>query len=111
MDKLERMVLHLGEPIADPAALNTLFICEAANEKGIKVMLSGTGGDDVFTGYRRHIIPRYSQFIKSYIKPCEGIFRSSLNMFDRTLFCLNDVWIKQIKNITNKSGNKSEKKN
>ena len=44
VENLERMVLHLGEPIADPAALNTLFICEAANEKGIKVMLSGTGG-------------------------------------------------------------------
>ncbi|MEI6066074.1 MAG: asparagine synthase (glutamine-hydrolyzing) [Methylococcaceae bacterium] len=52
---LERMVAQLDEPLADPAPLNVLYISQLAREQGIKVLLSGTGGDDLFTGYRRHL--------------------------------------------------------
>ena len=51
---ITKMVWHLDEPIADPASLNTYYIAKAAREQGIKVLLSGTGGDDLFSGYRRH---------------------------------------------------------
>lgn len=51
---LERMVAQLDEPLADPAPLNVLYISQLAREHGIKVLLSGAGGDDLFTGYRRH---------------------------------------------------------
>ena len=51
---LERLVWQLDEPLADPAPLNVLYICELARQQGIKVLLSGAGGDDLFTGYRRH---------------------------------------------------------
>ena len=54
MDRVPEMVYLLDEPTPDPAALNTLLIAELARAQGIKVLLSGTGGDDVFTGYRRH---------------------------------------------------------
>lgn len=53
-DELANMVWHLDEPQADLAALNALFISRLAREHGIKVLLSGAGGDDIFTGYRRH---------------------------------------------------------
>ena len=52
--QLENMIYHLDEPLADPAPLNALFISQLARDKGIKVMLSGAGGDDIFSGYRRH---------------------------------------------------------
>jgi asparagine synthase (glutamine-hydrolysing) len=52
---LERMVWRLDEPIGDPAPLNVLYICELARSRGIKVLLSGAGGDDLFSGYRRHL--------------------------------------------------------
>lgn len=51
---LEGMVRMLDEPLADPAALNVYYISKLAREQGIKVLLSGSGGDDLFTGYRRH---------------------------------------------------------
>jgi asparagine synthase (glutamine-hydrolysing) len=51
---LEAMVAQLDEPLADPAPLNVLYISRLAREHGIKVLLSGAGGDDLFTGYRRH---------------------------------------------------------
>ncbi len=54
VDSLPDMIYHLDEPQADPAALSALFICKLAREHGIKVLLSGAGGDDIFTGYRRH---------------------------------------------------------
>ncbi len=53
-EQLERMIYHLDEPQPDPAPLNVLFISQLARENGIKVLLSGAGGDDIFTGYRRH---------------------------------------------------------
>ena len=49
-----KMIWHLDEPIADFSALNVLYISELAKKNGIKVLLSGVGGDDIFTGYRRH---------------------------------------------------------
>lgn len=58
IDQLETMIWHLDEPQADPAPLNVLFISRLAREQGIKVLLSGVGGDDLFTGYRRHLALR-----------------------------------------------------
>jgi asparagine synthase (glutamine-hydrolysing) len=54
IDRLQDMIYHLDEPQADPAPLNVLLISHLAREHGIKVLLSGAGGDDIFTGYRRH---------------------------------------------------------
>jgi asparagine synthase (glutamine-hydrolysing) len=53
-NRLASMVQQLDEPLADLAALNVLFISQLARQQGIKVLLSGAGGDDLFTGYRRH---------------------------------------------------------
>jgi asparagine synthase (glutamine-hydrolysing) len=52
--ELERMLHHLDEPQADPAPINALLIAEQARRDGITVLLSGAGGDDLFSGYRRH---------------------------------------------------------
>ena len=51
---LESMLAQFDEPLADPACLNVLYISQLARQKGIKILLSGAGGDDLFTGYRRH---------------------------------------------------------
>ncbi len=50
----DKMIWHLDEPQADAAPLNVLNIASLAREKGIKVLIGGTGGDDLFSGYRRH---------------------------------------------------------
>jgi asparagine synthase (glutamine-hydrolysing) len=55
VDMLPRIVDVLDEPIGDPAALNTLLMCEAARERGVKVILSGMGADELFGGYRKHL--------------------------------------------------------
>ena len=52
---LEQMIHQLDEPLADPAPLNVLYISQLARRHGMKVLLSGAGGDDLFAGYRRHL--------------------------------------------------------
>ena len=61
-DDIEDMIWQLDEPLADPAPLNVLYISKLAKARGIKVLLSGTGGDDLFTGYRRHLAHRYEKY-------------------------------------------------
>ena len=61
---IEKMVPMLDEPLADPASFNVYYISKVARENGIKVLLSGTGGDDLFTGYRRHYAIQLGKYWK-----------------------------------------------
>jgi asparagine synthase (glutamine-hydrolysing) len=45
------LVSIMDEPIADPAAFGHYSVPKAAAEQGIKVLLTGIGGDEVFWGY------------------------------------------------------------
>jgi len=71
VNDLPRMVYMLDEPIGDPAALNTYLICKAARQRGVKVLLSGMGADEMFFGYRRQkaslLTSRY-QRIPSFVR-------------------------------------------
>jgi asparagine synthase (glutamine-hydrolysing) len=71
INDLPRMVYMLDEPIGDPAALNTYLICKAARQRGVKVLLSGMGADEMFFGYRRQkaslLTSRY-QRIPSFVR-------------------------------------------
>jgi asparagine synthase (glutamine-hydrolysing) len=53
LKEFPKMVRQLDEPIGDPAAINTYLICQAARQKGVKVLLSGMGADEIYFGYRR----------------------------------------------------------
>ncbi|HZV20198.1 MAG TPA: asparagine synthase (glutamine-hydrolyzing), partial [Hyphomicrobiales bacterium] len=53
-EELASLPFMLDEPQADPAALYVAAIAKAARRDGIKVLLAGTGGDDILSGYRRH---------------------------------------------------------
>jgi asparagine synthase (glutamine-hydrolysing) len=55
VDSLPQVVWHLDEPIADPAAISSMLICREARKHGLKVLLSGQGGDELFCGYPWHL--------------------------------------------------------
>jgi len=55
VDMLPGVVDMLDEPIGDPAAINTVLMCRAARDAGVKVLLSGMGADELFGGYRKHL--------------------------------------------------------
>lgn len=81
-EDLESMVVQLDEPLADPAPLNVLYISRLAREQGIKVLLSGAGGDDLFTGYRRHralMAEKYWTWTPQFLRKGVEKFTSNLN--------------------------------
>ena len=53
INELPEIVYTLDEPIGDPAAINTYLICKEARSRGVKVLLSGMGADEILFGYRR----------------------------------------------------------
>jgi asparagine synthase (glutamine-hydrolysing) len=89
---LADMVAQLDEPLADPASLNVLYISRIAREQGIKVLLSGAGGDDLFTGYLRHravLAERYWAWFPVSL-------RRGLNHFTRQLD-QRSTWARQLR--------------
>jgi len=54
---LEPVIGAYGEPLADPSILPTYFVARRAAQE-VKVVLNGDGGDEVFLGYRRHLVAR-----------------------------------------------------
>lgn len=71
INSFEKWLYQLDEPLADPASLNVLLISELARKRGIKVLLSGTGGDDLLSGYRRHhalLLSGYWSWVPDYAK-------------------------------------------
>lgn len=62
MQYIESLPYILDEPEADPAPINAMMIAGKAIDCGYKVLLSGAGGgDDFFSGYRRHIALEYDK--------------------------------------------------
>lgn len=62
LDHLDEMIYFLDEPHGDPAPINALLIARRAREDGIPVLLSGAGGDDILSGYRRHYALRLERW-------------------------------------------------
>jgi asparagine synthase (glutamine-hydrolysing) len=53
-DLWPRLLYHLDEPIADPAAIACYLISKLARNNQTKVLLSGQGADELFAGYPRY---------------------------------------------------------
>lgn len=50
-DFLPSYVWHMEEPVCEPPAIALYFVARLAREHGVKVLLSGEGGDEAFAGY------------------------------------------------------------
>lgn len=61
----DKIIWHLDEPQFDPANFHVYNICKAANQLSLKVLLGGVGGDDIFSGYRRHQALNFEKYFAS----------------------------------------------
>jgi asparagine synthase (glutamine-hydrolysing) len=58
---LHRVVWHLDEPLADPAAIPTFLISEFASEY-VTVVLTGEGADELCAGYKQYAWDRFAPY-------------------------------------------------
>ena len=68
LKSFDKIIYHLDEPQADPAPINVYNICKAARKDGIKVLIGGTAGDDILSGYRRHQALNFESSIENIPK-------------------------------------------
>lgn len=61
-DLWPRLLYHLDEPIADPAAIGCFLISQLARNNHTKVLLSGQGADELFGGYPRYRVMNATGF-------------------------------------------------
>lgn len=54
-DLLQKLIWHYDEPLPRPHHLASYAVAKQAQAMGLKVLLSGEGGDELFGGYLRYI--------------------------------------------------------
>lgn len=62
-DFLPRVIWHIDDAIADHAAIATYLICREAKSSAT-VLLSGQGADELFGGYRVHLVGKISRRLR-----------------------------------------------
>ena len=81
LEDFDKVIYHLDEPQSDPAPINVYNICRKARKDGIKVLIGGTAGDDLFSGYRRHQALRFENFIEKIPVVSRMLLKRSFQKF------------------------------
>jgi asparagine synthase (glutamine-hydrolysing) len=66
ISSIRKVIYHLDTPVAGPGSFPQYMISKLASEH-MKVVLGGTGGDEIFGGYVRYLISYFEQCIKGAI--------------------------------------------
>ena len=104
-DLLPKIIWHLDEPLADPAAINTYLICEHAKMQGIPVLLNGMGGDEIFGGYRKQLaclrVDNYQKYVPAFIRNIFENFVSKLPVASKSQGYRRIRWLKRFLSFSN----------
>lgn len=82
LEYFDKVIYHLDEPQADPAPINVYNICKQARLDGIKVLIGGTAGDDLFSGYRRHQALKFESIIEKTPKTLRKLVKNTFKKLD-----------------------------
>ncbi len=77
LEVLPLLVERYGEPYADSSAIPTYYLAEMTR-KHVTVALNGDGGDESFTGYRRHFANRLAERYQMLPAALRGLVKSGL---------------------------------
>lgn len=81
-DDVQKVIYHHDEPIMDGSMYAHFKLCSIARNEHIKVVLSGSGGDELFGGYPSHIYAAHARLLKQgrmsrYISELRRVSRGS----------------------------------
>ncbi|KIM04540.1 MAG: hypothetical protein KN64_07300 [Sulfurovum sp. AS07-7] len=86
LDSIQKALFALDEPLGDPAVIPLIFLFENVKKYGIKAILSGEGGDELFMGYRQ-----YFEFLD--IEKAKNLrYKNWLKNYFKSNFSLNKEW-------------------
>lgn len=74
-DFLPKYVWHMEEPVCEPPAIALYYVSRLARESGVKVLLSGEGGDEAFGGYQNYRNLLLLEGLKSAFGPTKGLLK------------------------------------
>jgi len=78
VEALPRIVAAFDEPFANSSVVPTYFCAKRARETGVKVMLGGDGGDEIFGGNSRYV-DNFKNFSR-YPQPLEAAMRLAVGL-------------------------------
>jgi asparagine synthase (glutamine-hydrolysing) len=72
LDFLPKYVWHMEEPVCEPPAIALYYVSKLARDHGVKVLISGEGGDEAFAGYQNYRNLVWLENIKRALGPMRG---------------------------------------
>jgi asparagine synthase (glutamine-hydrolysing) len=79
-DLLPHYAWHMEEPVCEPPAVALYAVSRRARESGVKVLLSGEGGDEAFGGYNKYSYLLALERMKAAFRATPGLLRSGLEL-------------------------------
>lgn len=79
-DFLPNYVWHMEEPVCEPPGIALYYVSRLAREAGVKVLLSGEGGDEAFGGYQNYRNIVFIEGLKKLLGPAKSLLKPSLRI-------------------------------
>ena len=83
LEFLPQYVWHMEEPVCEPPAIALYYVSRLARQFGVKVLLSGEGGDEAFGGYQNYRNLLLLERVKSALGPAKPLLRWCLHAAGR----------------------------
>lgn len=68
-DFIPKYIWHMEEPVCEPPAIALYYVTKMARKCGVKVVLSGEGGDEAFGGYNTYRNLMYIERLRALSAP------------------------------------------
>ncbi|GAB4114331.1 MAG: amidotransferase 1, exosortase A system-associated [Acidobacteriota bacterium] len=80
LDFLPHYAWHMEEPVCEPPAVALYYVARLARECGVKVLLSGEGGDEAFGGYQTYRNLLILERMKRVLGPARGLLAAGMQV-------------------------------